>query len=70
MLELPDKIRFTKCGENTMLKTFARAMLFALVATGNAGAAAYPERSITVVVAFAAGGATDISTRVVGMFGC
>lgn len=52
-----------------MLKTFARAMLFALVlAGGNAGAAAYPERPITVVVAFAAGGATDISTRVVGKY--
>jgi tripartite-type tricarboxylate transporter receptor subunit TctC len=52
-----------------MLKTFARAMLFALVlAGGTAGAAAYPERPITVVVAFAAGGATDISTRVVGKY--
>jgi tripartite-type tricarboxylate transporter receptor subunit TctC len=69
MLELPDKIRFTKRGENTMLKTFARAMLFALVvAGGNAGAAAYPERSITMIVAFAAGGATDISSRIVGKY--
>lgn len=50
-----------------MLKLFAGAALLALF-TGNAVAAAYPERPITMVVAFAAGGATDISSRIVGKY--
>ena len=55
-----------------MLKIFVRVLpamlvVFATV-SGAANAAAYPERAITVVVAFAAGGATDISTRVVGKY--
>lgn len=55
-----------------MLKTFSRAVILALssslLTAAVAVAAAYPERPITVVVAFAAGGATDISTRIVGKF--
>ena len=55
-----------------MLKTFSRAVILALssslLTATVAVAAAYPERPITVVVAFAAGGATDISTRIVGKF--
>ena len=55
-----------------MLETFSRAVILALsssmLTATVAVAAAYPERSITVVVAFAAGGATDISTRIVGKF--
>mgnify|MGYP003704184329 FL=1 len=34
--------------------------------SGAARAAAYPERPVTMIVAFAAGGATDISSRIVG----
>jgi tripartite-type tricarboxylate transporter receptor subunit TctC len=56
-------------GENRMLKSFVCATLVAFAtAAGSAGAAAYPERAITVVCAFAAGGATDISTRIVGKY--
>ncbi len=55
-----------------MLKIFARVLPAMLVVCATvssaANAAAYPERAITVVVAFAAGGATDISTRVVGKY--
>ena len=50
-----------------MKKSFLPAALFALLA-GNVVAAGYPERPITVVVALAAGGATDISTRIVGKY--
>ena len=50
-----------------MLKSWFRAACVAsLFVTVAAAAAGYPERPITVVVAFAAGGATDISTRIVG----
>jgi tripartite-type tricarboxylate transporter receptor subunit TctC len=53
-----------------MLRSFMGSTPVALAAlvAGNAVAATYPERPITVIVAFAAGGATDISTRVVGKY--
>ena len=54
-----------------MLKLFANAALSALAfgaVAGNAVAAGYPERTITIIVAFAAGGATDISTRIIGKY--
>ncbi len=55
-----------------MRKIFARALPAMLAAcaavSGAAQAAAYPERPITMIVAFAAGGATDISSRIVGKY--
>ena len=50
-----------------MKKSLLLAAWFALLG-GNAIAAGYPERPITVICAFAAGGATDISTRIVGKY--
>jgi len=47
-----------------LIAAFAAAAAFTLASSG-AGAAGYPERTITVVVPFAAGGPTDTVTRLV-----
>ena len=70
------QIRITKKAGRDMQNLFARAlpaMLAVCVAvctaqSGAARAAAYPERPVTMIVAFAAGGATDISSRIVGKY--
>jgi tripartite-type tricarboxylate transporter receptor subunit TctC len=49
-----------------MKKALAAIALAALFATGHASAQTYPSKPITVIVPFAAGGATDVLARFIG----
>jgi tripartite-type tricarboxylate transporter receptor subunit TctC len=46
-----------------MMRLLAALMLAVLAGIGTAGAQNYPSRPVTIIVPFAAGGATDVLTR-------
>ena len=53
---------------NLFTSTALSTLALSVAVAGNALAAGYPERPVTIIVSFAAGGATDIATRILGKY--